>query len=218
MDGKPSWRHILTPPIITATVALFVGILGAVVSARHDVPGTDVLFPRPTATTTVTATATATITTTVTPSETTPTVTTATAGGASTYLADMDPVEGGLETEPRAILKKSYAHAVSNQMGGCSQARPTEWVLGTGVSRFQAWIGLDDISLISTAKIQFMVTLDGKKLVTKTLGLKQVEFIDVPVQNGLRLKLDTVLVEGNVRNNCNTEAIAVWGDAAVTTA
>jgi hypothetical protein len=54
--------------------------------------------------------------------------------------------------------------------------------------------------------------------VTKTLGLKQAEFIDVPVQNGLRLKLDTVLVEGNVRNNCNTEAIAVWGDAAVTTA
>src|SRR5262245_2219846 len=140
MNSKPSWKHTLTPPIITGAVALFVGILGAVVGTRQDVPGTDLLFPRPTVTATVTTTATATTTTTVTPTDTTTNVPTDSPGGGSTYLADMNPVEGGLETEPRAILKKPYAHAVSNELGGCSQARPTEWVLGAGVNRFQAWI------------------------------------------------------------------------------
>jgi hypothetical protein len=213
-----SWKHTLAPPLITGSVTLLATILTLAIGARQGSSAIHQLVPGPTVTTTATAlpsvTPTVTVTHTVTP---TPTVETSPVAGSDlTYLADLKPVEGGLVAEPRTILKKAYAHAIANKMGGCSQAGATEWVLPSGATRFKAQVGLDDRSLIPTALVAFAVSLDGKPVVSKTVGLKQLQPIDVPVNGALRLKLETTLVEGNVRNNCNTEAIAVWGDAQLT--
>jgi hypothetical protein len=211
-----SWKHTLAPPAITGSVTLLVTILTLAVGARQGssvvhnlVPGptvtaTSIVSPTPLPAVTVTQTVTVTPPPTTGPPPPTDGV---------TYLATLKPVEGGLSSEPRTVLKTSYAHAMANQMGGCSQSGPTEWVLPSGATRFKAQIGLDDRSLIATARVAFAVSIDGKPVATKTVGLKQVQPIDVPVSGALRLKLETTLVEGNVRNNCNTEAVAVWGDA-----
>jgi hypothetical protein len=210
-----SWAPTLVPPLITGSVTLVATVLTLAIGARQGSSTIHQLVPGPTITSTVTAAPTEGPTVTVTQTITaTPTVDTSqVAGDGVTYLADLDPVEGGLQTEPRTILKKPYAHAIANQMGGCSQSGPAEWVLPSGATRFKAQVGLDDRSLIPTARVAFAVSVDGKPLISRTVGLKQVQSIDVPVNGALRLKLETTLVEGNVRNNCNTEAVAVWGDA-----
>lgn len=205
-----SWGQVLAPPLITGAVTLVATVLTLAIGARQGSTTVHQLVPGPTATTTETVSPSPAPTVTVTVPPTSTVV-----GGDATYLADLDPIEGGLSTEPRTILKQPYAHAMANEMGGCSQAGPAEWVLPSGATRFKAQVGLDDRSLIPTAVVTFAVSLDGKPVVSKTVRLKQVQSIDIPVNGALRLKLETTLVEGNVRNNCNTEAVAVWADAQV---
>jgi hypothetical protein len=208
-----SWKQTLLPPFITGTVTLVATLLTIAAGARHGSTAVQLLVPVPTVTTTVTATPSAAPT--VTQTVTAPTVDPTPVGADVTYLGDLDPVAGDLGKDPQTVLQKPYAHALSNQMGGCSQAGPAEWALPSGVSRFKVQVGLADTSLIATAKVAFAVSVDGKVVASRTVGLKQLQPIDVPVSGALRLKLETTLVEGNVRNNCNTEAVAVWADPQV---
>jgi hypothetical protein len=210
-----SWKHTLAPPLITGTATLLATVLTLAIGARQGSSAIHQLVPGPTVTTTATVSPSQVPTVTVTQTVTaTPTVDPLpVAGDGLLYLADMEPVEGGLSVQPRTILKHAYAHPLANEMGGCGQAGPAEWVLPSGATRFKAQVGLDDRSLIPTARVAFAVSVDGKPVTSKTVGLKQLQSIDVPVSGALRLKLETTLVEGNVRNNCNTEAVAVWGDA-----
>jgi hypothetical protein len=220
--SQATWMRVLLPPAITAAATLTAATIGV----RLDAPGSDILFPTDTVTVTPSPTATVVTTTTVTASPIPPTpetpTGTPTAIGDLTYLADLPPVPPGGRLDSRhtrTVNKTAYTHALSNAMGGCGESGAVEWTTGAGTERFQAWVGLDDASRVATARVRFTLTLDGRLITPPlTVGLGPPQRIDVPVKDGLRLKLTTALVQGNADNDCAADAVAVWGDAALITA
>jgi hypothetical protein len=195
-------------------VAITVAIIGALALVIAGLVQGDVVNvsvgPLPTVTATVTATAGPASSTQ--PGQDTPT----SVAGAVTYLADLQSLEHRLNSDPQDISGKTYSRALSNPLGGCSQIPPVEWNLSGDYAKFATTIGLSDDSIIRDAAVNFVVSLDGRLIADRTLEFGQAQEVALNVKQGLRLRLESKLVRGNVRNNCNSEAVAVWGDPMLT--
>ncbi|MGI9001501.1 MAG: NPCBM/NEW2 domain-containing protein [Pseudonocardia sp.] len=135
--------------------------------------------------------------------------------GATTYLDSLDPVgRDYLKSEPRRVDNNSYAHALYDSLGGCYSTGPAEYVVPEGAQTFTVVVGLADSSPTSEAKVKFTFYIDGRipQNGEAEVGLKETVTIKFSVKDALRLKLEATLVEGDVSDNCNSEAVAVWGD------
>lgn len=182
------------------------------------------VVPSPVTASTVTSQATTTDTATVTVTETA-TVTATSSGGpvdppasaATTYLDALNPVEDThLVAEAAALGGKDYVHSLTNPMESCSQAGPTTWVIPSGAQRLQAEVGVSAGAAEPEARVAFLVTVDSTEVFSKVFAVGEHGPLDVAITSGDSLTIETRFIpEGGFRGNCNTEAVAVWGDLRV---
>ena len=167
----------------------------------------------PTVTSQTTTTATATVTVTATP--TGPPVDNPSA--ATTYLDALEPVEDtNLVAETAALGGIDYIHSLTNPMASCSQAGPATWVAPAGSERLKAEVGVGVGAAEPKARVAFLVTVGSTEVFSKVLAVGEHEPLDVGIASGDRLTIETRFIpEGGFRGNCNTEAVAVWGDLRV---
>jgi len=167
----------------------------------------------PTVTSQTTTTATATVTVTATP--TGPPVHNPSA--AATYLDALESVERtNLVAETAALGGTDYIHSLTNPMASCSQAGPATWVAPAGSERLQAEVGVGVGAAEPKARVAFLVTVGSTEVFSKVLAVGEHEPLDVAIASGDRLTIETRFIpEGGFRGNCNTEAVAVWGDLRV---
>jgi len=136
----------------------------------------------------------------------------------TTYLVELEGIRAysPYTRETRQVNGVDYPYALTDWMGGCSASEAEEWLLPIGAQSFTAVVGLADDSLASQAQASFKVFLDGRPAFSQTLGLNAAAKVYVDVRSGRRLKLDTILTKGNVFGTCRADAVAVWGDPAIT--
>jgi hypothetical protein len=166
------------------------------------------------ATTTETATVTVTRTATVTATSSNSASIGSPASAATTYLDAFDPVEDTYLVAEAAVLGgKDYVHSLTNPMESCSQAGPTTWVVPSGAQRLQAEVGVSADAAEPKARVAFLVTMGSTEVFSKVFAVGEHGPLDVAITSGDRLTIETRFIpEGGFRGNCNTEAVAVWGD------
>jgi hypothetical protein len=135
--------------------------------------------------------------------------------GSTTYLDSFDPVgKSDLDFGPKQVTHTTYAHALYDEVASCVKTATAEYVLPKGAQTFVGIVGLADDSDMGDAKVKFTFYVDGSipKGGQVTVGLKEAHNIEFSVQDGLRLKLEAILIEWDEQNSCNFGAVAVWGD------
>jgi NPCBM/NEW2 domain len=203
-DSRAPWITG-TATIVGALITGGLGFAGAIFTAQNgQLP--DNWLPKETITVTATHTVTASVP--EEPSEPTPKET----QSASNFLADLDPVEGRLETKSVSWRGDTYPRSLVNPLSGCSQEGPVDWVIPPESKFFRAEVGVDAASVEPLSKVTFIVYLDGSPLPPKTLAVGAHAPVEVPLADHSRIRLESIIDESR-RNNCNTEAIAVWGNA-----
>jgi len=168
----------------------------------------------PTVTSQATTTATATVTVTATPSG--PPVDNP-GSAATTFLDALDPVEDtNLVAETAALGGTDYIHSLTNPMASCSQAGPATWVAPAGSQRLKAEVGVGVGAAEPEARVAFLVKVGSTEVFSKVFAVGEHGPLDVPIASGDRLTIETRFIpEDGFRGNCNTEAVAVWGDLRV---
>ncbi len=132
----------------------------------------------------------------------------AAAGEVSSYLADLQSVEGsGMDTGPVTINGATYAHSVSHGTG-YGEADSTQYDLGRHYRTFTATVGLTDDSDYHLS-VLFEVYVDEKRRFSAALSLGQAKTFTISVQGGLRLRLAMTSLKGEGGR-------AAWGDARIT--
>lgn len=185
-------------------IGALIGAVATLVAARSGAIPAQIL-PMPIQTITVMATATATVT--VSPSATTP----APSPGVL-YLSDL-PAISYLETGSRSLGGAIFAHSLYNPLSGCSERGPGEWVVPANVTAFTVQAGVAIDAAEADSRVTFVVTAGGSEVYKKTFAVGGSEPVRVPVMPNTRMKLESI-IDRSRRGNCNTEAVAVWGDAA----
>ena len=200
-EVRAAWINS-TAVVLAAVIGAGATVLVGVLLARSgDLP--DVLFPpQPTSTVTVTVTATP---------EPPPTNA---PGTRFEYLDSIDTVEGGLEPASITWGESTFPHSLTNPLSGCSAQGPVDWVVPSDAVLFVAEIGVTADSVEPDSRVTFNVFVDGVlQDGPQTLGVGEHTRMEVDVQDKGRIRLESVIDQSR-RNNCNTEAVAVWGDAA----
>lgn len=128
------------------------------------------------------------------------------------FLDDLSPIEGGLENQSVSWRDATFSRSLVNSLSGCSAQGPVDWVIPQGVSLFIAEIGVDTSSVEPDSKVTFSVYLDGDPTEPTTLSVGQHTSLNVPLGDHQRMRLESI-IDKDRRNNCNTEALAVWGNA-----
>ena len=126
----------------------------------------------------------------------------------STFLADLTPVQGSVDTGPANVLGIPYAHAV--ELGARSGGEFIEYDLGLHYRRLQGMIGLRDDSG-SSDQVKIEVFGNGRLLFSQVMAIAQVAPLDVDVTGVLRLKLSAT----RVSTACCASSWAVFGDIRV---
>lgn len=185
-------------------IGALIGAVATLVAARSGAIPTQIL-PMPIQTITVMTTATSTVT--ASPSSSAPSSSTG-----ALYLSDL-PAISDLETGSRSLGGVVFAHSLYNSLSGCSERGPGEWVVPANVTAFTAQVGVEIDAAEEDSRVTFVVTAGGSEVYKKTFDVGDSEPIRVPVIPNTRMKLESI-IDRSRRGNCNTEAVAVWGDAA----
>lgn len=203
---------------LNAGATLVAGVIGAVATllvARSGNLPSVVALPTTTITVTQTAlsTTTETVTRTVTPTigSNTGTGVAATGNSGRTYLVDLQPVDSSLEQRVVDFSDVTYPNSLINLMSGCSQTGPVDYLVPGGATQLVAEVGVTRDSLEPDSRVTFQVTVDGQRAEPITAQVAQHATLRVVVSSKSRVRLETS-IDKNRRTNCNTEAVAVWGD------
>ena len=207
------WAAVATGvgAVVVTALAIFIGqSQGGIPSPAPPITTTVTTTATTTATTkaTTTATTTATVTDPGQPEDPDPTV---------TFLDALDPVERTFLTSEMATLGGvEYVHSLTNPMASCSQVGPVTWVLPQGAQRLLGEVGVDVGAAEPEARVAFLVQAGSSEVFSEVLAVGDHQSLTVPVKGGDRLTVETRFIpEGGFRGNCNTEAVAVWGDLRV---
>ncbi|PSK66197.1 hypothetical protein B0E53_01875 [Micromonospora sp. MH33] len=131
--------------------------------------------------------------------------------GATTWLFDLPPVEGGQGWRHRAATVNGQRYEHSLVASTCSATNdPAEsFNLGRRYTRFHATVGVADTAP-DDYRTRFTVLVDGEAVVRRELGLGDTAAVDVPLTGGLRLMLK---VESVGLTSCDDAA--VWVEPAL---
>jgi hypothetical protein len=113
-----------------------------------------------------------------------------------TYIEDLQATADSEPYDTQGVAQVngvSYPHSQGAQFCFGSNERKWTYVLGRKYSSLQGTIGLSDNS-VSTAKIQFDILADGRRVYSKDLQVGQSTALNVPVTNVLQLGLNTTLL------------------------
>lgn len=208
MSGVKRTRATLIQAAATLLAAVIAAAATLVAASKGAIPPEILSLPTQTATATATAKATATVTETVTAmvtssrSERTDRV---------FYVSDLSAISA-LNDGSRTLGGKTYTHSLFNELGGCNERAPGEYVVPTETSAFIADIGVEIDAAEELSRVTFIVSSQGEELPNQTLGVGESQTVELGVTPNTRIKLEAVIDE-NRRDNCNTEAVAVWGGA-----
>lgn len=206
----------------TVWVGAAATIVGAIISAAATLSAARAgnlpsIVALPTSTSTVTQTAfsvqTVTVTQTVTHTDAQAASTQpgTTANPGRTYLVDLRPIGASFERRVVDFSTVTYPNSLINLMSGCSQTGPVDYLVPVGATQLITEVGVTRDSLEPDSRITFQVTVDGQRVEPVTTGVGQHTTLTVAVTDKSRVRLETS-IDKNRRTNCNTEAVAVWGD------
>ncbi len=201
-------QHTAKVAIAAALITATATIVGAVITARAGALPAGIL-PTTTAISTTTATTTVTVTSTVSVTANGPT--TGVTPGPVIYLDDVDAVEGSLDKASVTWKAATFSRSLTNPLSGCSARGPIDWIIPVGVHQFDTEIGVATDAAEPNSKVTFSIYLDGQPAGSTTLGVGLHKPLDIDLKEASRLRLESI-IDKSRRNNCNTEATAVWGD------
>jgi hypothetical protein len=134
---------------------------------------------------------------------------------APVYLDQLEPIEDSLYRDSVSWGSATFAHSLTNLLSGCSSVGPVAWVVPVGMSVLNTEIGVAVDANEPESRVTFSVYLDGTLASTNTLGVGEHIPLSVPLAGAQRLTVESIIDESR-RWNCNTEAMAVWGDPVLT--
>jgi len=133
------------------------------------------------------------------------------------YLADLEPISGGMpDTTPQDIGKSTYLRSISAETGGCARNQEAAFVydLGTSFQSFDAVVGLTNQSK-AAAHVEVWVTADNDRLFTAIVRVGQPKVVHVMVTDKIQLTVQQRYL-GPEPNLCGDAGDVVWGDARLT--
>lgn len=135
----------------------------------------------------------------------------------TTFLDAIEPTERTLlKSEAATLGGVEYIHSLTNPMASCSEAGPVTWVFPQSAQRLVGEVGVENGAAEPKARIAFLVQSGSSEVFSQVLAVGEHQTLDVPVKGGERVTIETRFIpEGGFRGNCNTEAVAVWGDLRV---
>ena len=209
-EEKAAWING-TAVVVAAVIGAAATLIAAILVAKSgNVP--EALLPKPTSTVTVTATRT--ITASPSASNGSNPTSSSIRPGRVTYLDSLPPVEGGLDRESVTWGDRTFSRSLTNPLSGCSDKGPVDWVIPADAGTFVAEIGVETDAVEAESRVTFNVFVDGTLGgESPTLGVGEHQPIEIPVRDKSRIRLESIIDQSR-RSNCNTEAVAVWGDAA----
>lgn len=130
----------------------------------------------------------------------------------STYLSDLEPVEGSGYASAASVSGQAYPHSVITTPSDYSDALPVDvgYDLGRHYRRVKATVGLTD-DAPSNAQVRVEILGDGRSLFSQTVGLGTAAPIDIDVTGVLRLTLSVALLNADDIECCSDTPVA-WGD------
>lgn len=134
------------------------------------------------------------------------------------YLASEEMVADYRYTEGSGQVRGAvYPNSVLTAPHTCQEAFVThaEYDLALQYARLTATIGLSDKNEIFNRRAKFEIILDNELVYERTLTGGEATDIDIPVKDGLRLRLQTTFYESQDCNLRSDDDEAVWGDVAV---
>ncbi|MEU4366345.1 NPCBM/NEW2 domain-containing protein [Micromonospora chersina] len=131
--------------------------------------------------------------------------------GATTWLFDLPPVEGGQGWRQRAATVSGTRHEQSVVASTCfaTNDETESFNLGKRYTRFQATVGVADTAP-NDYRTRFTVLVDGEAAFQRELALGNTAAVDVPLTGALRLMLK---VESVGLTSCDDAA--VWAEPAL---
>ncbi|MFI6326858.1 NPCBM/NEW2 domain-containing protein [Micromonospora chersina] len=131
--------------------------------------------------------------------------------GATTWLFDLPPVEGGQGWRQRAatVSGKRYEQSVVASTCYATNDEAESFNLGKRYTRFQATVGVADTAP-NDYRTRFTVLVDGEAVFQRELALGNTAAVDVPLTGALRLMLK---VESVGLTSCDDAA--VWAEPAL---
>ncbi|MFG3603304.1 NPCBM/NEW2 domain-containing protein [Micromonospora chersina] len=132
-------------------------------------------------------------------------------GGATTWLFDLPPVEGGQGWRQRAAMVsgKRYEQSVVASTCFATNDEAESFNLGKRYTRFKATVGVADTAP-NDYRTRFTVLVDGEAVFQRELALGNTAAVDVPLTGALRLMLK---VESVGLTSCDDAA--VWAEPAL---
>jgi hypothetical protein len=130
----------------------------------------------------------------------------------TTYLADLEPVDGITDTEPKPANGNTYAHTVTSNPE-CDDPSATDTIsynLGRRYNRLLGTVAEADDSR-SVTRYQVQIVGDGRILYTQRIVFGKSYKINVDIARVLRLDLRTTLLSGSGAE-CYFQGTAVYGD------
>ncbi|CAN5909379.1 hypothetical protein BH23ACT10_BH23ACT10_20690 [soil metagenome] len=110
-----------------------------------------------------------------------------------TFLDELEPASGSVDTEPTALGGVEYRHVVRLDLNACDDPDAAEFNLGKQYSRFTAKVGLRDETKDTDDRWRFLVETigdNGRQIVfNPEIPFGEVEDLDVSVDGVLRLRL-----------------------------
>jgi len=129
------------------------------------------------------------------------------------YLADLTRVEGYDFDGSVKIKGREYLHGLAFGLGWCSGSRDGSAVynVGSGFARFEATMGLSDLSR-SEARIRLQVFVDDKMVVDELMRPGQDKPLVLDITGAYRIRLAGTITAG-YEESCEKAGYAAWGDA-----
>lgn len=140
----------------------------------------------------------------------------------ATYLNELDPVSGSVETGETELGGQRYLNVVRQDLKVCGTPDTAEFNLGQDFSTFTALVGLHDTVKDPTDLWRFVVTTidgDGEHVVfQEEVPFAQPAQVAVSVDGAQRLRLEVVEVDiGWTGSNCLIDdAPATWAEPLLT--
>ncbi|MFG2164758.1 NPCBM/NEW2 domain-containing protein [Micromonospora chersina] len=131
--------------------------------------------------------------------------------GATAWLFDLPPVEGGQGWRQRAatVSGKRYEQSVVASTCFATNDETESFNLGKRYTRFKATVGVADTAP-NDYRTRFTVLVDGEAVFQRELALGNTAAVDVPLTGALRLMLK---VESVGLTSCDDAA--VWAEPAL---
>jgi hypothetical protein len=138
-----------------------------------------------------------------------------------TYLSELEPVAGSVETEEITLAGVNYRNVVRLSLDPCG-SREAEYNIGKGYSRFTAKVGLHDAVEDPRNRWRFIVQAiddQGEETIfEEEIPFGQVADLDEPVDGAVRLRLIVEEIETPTDlcgGSSDTKDSATWADPAL---